>query len=192
MISKEQIENFETIFLGKGADSAFDYAKNIVENTPHSTGIERGSILNSIKPECFTSKAVRDVFMKAQSEVINNFFESQRAKEKAVKKAKKNNTASIKKTCESILELRLRFILSANECKFLNDIKTKRKLTFKQAKWLSALARERSVEIKGEFALKETKIKGLVNCQHEDLGSLGYRHGDTVKCPHCGKMAEVW
>jgi hypothetical protein len=29
-------------------------------------------------------------------------------------------------------------------------------------------------------------------CQHEDLGSLGYRHGDRVKCPHCGEMAVVW
>jgi len=30
------------------------------------------------------------------------------------------------------------------------------------------------------------------NCQHEDLGSLGYRHGDRVKCPFCGKIVEVW
>lgn len=30
------------------------------------------------------------------------------------------------------------------------------------------------------------------SCQHEDLGSLGYKHGDTVICPFCGKLAEVW
>jgi hypothetical protein len=30
------------------------------------------------------------------------------------------------------------------------------------------------------------------SCQHEDLGSLGYTHGSTVKCPNCGKLAEVW
>lgn len=29
-------------------------------------------------------------------------------------------------------------------------------------------------------------------CEHEDLGSMGYKHGETVKCPNCGKMAEVW
>jgi hypothetical protein len=29
-------------------------------------------------------------------------------------------------------------------------------------------------------------------CTHDDLGSLGYRHGTTVKCPHFGQMAEVW
>ena len=29
-------------------------------------------------------------------------------------------------------------------------------------------------------------------CDHQDLGSLGYTHGSTVKCPHCGQMAEVW
>lgn len=29
-------------------------------------------------------------------------------------------------------------------------------------------------------------------CQHEDLVSLGYMYGETVKCPHCGKAAQVW
>ncbi len=29
-------------------------------------------------------------------------------------------------------------------------------------------------------------------CDHADLGSLGYKHGETVTCPHCGQMAEVW
>lgn len=29
-------------------------------------------------------------------------------------------------------------------------------------------------------------------CEHEDLGSLGYKHGDVVSCPFCGKRAEVW
>lgn len=29
-------------------------------------------------------------------------------------------------------------------------------------------------------------------CNHEDLGSFGYKHGDKVKCPHCGKTCEVW
>lgn len=34
--------------------------------------------------------------------------------------------------------------------------------------------------------------KKAVKCDHQDLGSLGYRHGDRVKCPFCGKMCEVW
>lgn len=29
-------------------------------------------------------------------------------------------------------------------------------------------------------------------CEHQDLGSLGYRHGDVVNCPFCGERAEVW
>lgn len=29
-------------------------------------------------------------------------------------------------------------------------------------------------------------------CEHEDLGSMGYTHGDVVKCPYCGAQAEVW
>ncbi len=31
-----------------------------------------------------------------------------------------------------------------------------------------------------------------LDCDHGDLGSLGYKHGEVVKCPHCGKPAEVW
>lgn len=29
-------------------------------------------------------------------------------------------------------------------------------------------------------------------CEHEDLGSMGYKHGDRVRCPHCGEMCVVW
>ena len=29
-------------------------------------------------------------------------------------------------------------------------------------------------------------------CEHEDLASLGYKHGETVRCPHCGNKAVVW
>ena len=31
-----------------------------------------------------------------------------------------------------------------------------------------------------------------VSCDHGDLGSLGYKHGSTVRCPNCGQMAQVW
>jgi len=30
------------------------------------------------------------------------------------------------------------------------------------------------------------------DCEHADLGSLGYKHGDRVKCPCCGEMTYVW
>ncbi len=45
-----------------------------------------------------------------------------------------------------------------------------------------------------EAATKNFKEKTYSSsrCEHEDLGSLGYRHGDTVTCPFCGKRAEVW
>lgn len=29
-------------------------------------------------------------------------------------------------------------------------------------------------------------------CDHADLGSLGYTHGETVICPRCGEKAVVW
>lgn len=31
-----------------------------------------------------------------------------------------------------------------------------------------------------------------IDCNHDDLGSFGYRHGERVVCPHCGQRAEVW
>lgn len=44
---------------------------------------------------------------------------------------------------------------------------------------------EKKKSRKNERAKKES-------CRHEDLGSLGYRHGERIKCPFCGKMCEVW
>lgn len=41
-------------------------------------------------------------------------------------------------------------------------------------------------------AKKYLENKIIRKCEHEDLGSLGYRHGDTVSCPHCGERAQVW
>jgi len=35
-------------------------------------------------------------------------------------------------------------------------------------------------------------VKKRVACDHSDLGSLGFAHGSTVKCPHCGSLAQVW
>ena len=32
----------------------------------------------------------------------------------------------------------------------------------------------------------------LSECTHDDLGSLGYIHGDIVNCPMCGQRTEVW
>jgi hypothetical protein len=39
---------------------------------------------------------------------------------------------------------------------------------------------------------KAIKSENKSHCEHEDLGSLGYKHGTIVKCPNCGEMAEVW
>ena len=40
----------------------------------------------------------------------------------------------------------------------------------------------------------ERKIErnNLIYCDHRDLGSFGYMHGETVSCPFCGMKAEVW
>jgi hypothetical protein len=44
-----------------------------------------------------------------------------------------------------------------------------------------------------EKAVAKVKTrKSTARCEHEDLASLGYTHGSTVKCPHCGQAAQVW
>ena len=108
--------------------------------------------------------------------------------EKPTKKPTKKVFESIGQTCKQI-SLYV-FNLSASERKFINDIKTKRKLTIRQSGWLKDIAARCNIEIQKEFNIKESKSHH--HCNHEDLGSLGYKHGETVKCPHCGKMAEVW
>lgn len=36
------------------------------------------------------------------------------------------------------------------------------------------------------------KRRNSSKCDHDDLGSLGYKHGETIICPFCGQMVEVW
>lgn len=106
--------------------------------------------------------------------------------EKSAKRAVAATKPSINKTCIAVLA---HPCLTSNERKFLEDVKTCRKLTVKQNAWLLDLAKKAKVEIKGEFDVKEASF---VSCDHADLGSLGYAHGSIVKCPHCGQRAEVW
>ena len=101
----------------------------------------------------------------------------------------KNNFQSINKTCKLILAWTR--ILRKNEIRFVTDIQNKRKLTERQAKWLRDIAQKRGVKITKEFNIRESKYVNLDDCPHDDLGSFGYRHGDTVECPFCGREAEV-
>ena len=39
---------------------------------------------------------------------------------------------------------------------------------------------------------KHISRKNIAKCDHSDLSSLGYRHGEKVKCPCCGSSATVW
>lgn len=73
--------------------------------------------------------------------------------------------------------------------RFLEDIANKKALTSKQHNYLCKVA------LKFNYHMPEKKIRITATetiCEHHDLGSLGYTHGDTVECPFCGKMAEVW
>lgn len=75
--------------------------------------------------------------------------------------------------------------------RFIQDVAHKTKLTSKQHNFLSSIAANFGYVMTKKQVRKTTK-KEVHYCDHEDLGSMGHRHGDIVKCNSCGNMAEVW
>jgi hypothetical protein len=71
------------------------------------------------------------------------------------------------------------FIRKENEQEFLDLVAKIEKSNDKRC----ATSHKKAVEKR-----KTRKMK----CEHEDLGSLGYKHGARVRCPHCGEMCVVW
>ena len=109
------------------------------------------------------------------------------------KKARKQGKTQIGKISDAIIASQIE--LSENSLDFLKSIAKKRKLTVKQSAYLKSLAAKAHVVITDEIAISGTKQ--IVNtyghrCDHSDLGSIGYTHGTTVRCPHCGTMTNVW
>lgn len=168
MINQEQIDKHLSIYVESGKQAAMDFATGII--VPLSTSQERSD----------AGRVFRDSV---------SVYEKERARK--IAREARANKASIKKTVEQILE---KGGQSGYETKFLNDIKTKRKLTEKQEKWLRDLAEKANISIKGAFSNRVSRSfsNHYNHCEHEDLGSLGFNHGDTVKCPHCGTMCQVW
>lgn len=174
-ITQDQLDKFNEIFKEKGRTEADAYAQPIISSFGLDSPAERGKLWN--------------LFLEKQRAEISAELES---KAKALRKAKREiskNKAKIKKVCETILS---KYGLSDYERKFLNDIKTKRKLTEKQESWLRSLAQKNNVEINGNIENRVSRREISQHCEHDDLGSLGYTHGSTVRCPHCGELAEVW
>lgn len=92
--------------------------------------------------------------------------------------------------------------LTYKEVSFLNNIKDNKSLTEKQLNWLLSITEktnysidESAIPIKKSKPRTKPKSKSKsksFHCDHEDLGSLGYEHGTTVTCPHCGERTVVW
>lgn len=76
-------------------------------------------------------------------------------------------------------------IKAADEKAFLALVEKAEKANPKIAEKSHEAAKEKA-------AMRRTERRTEKDCEHEDLGSLGFKHGETVKCPHCGKAAEVW
>ena len=87
------------------------------------------------------------------------------AAEKAAKKAEKAAKPSIKQIAEAVIAKS--FLFNQREQQFLNDIKTKRKLTEKQESWLRTLAEKADIEIIGDFDNRKSKYENT-NISFED------------------------
>ncbi len=168
MLNINQIGKYNDLRLSDSQTSADTYAQTIISEMNLKTPLERGHIWDEFKQQM-------------NQENIDSKKDAAKAKRQA-----KKGKISIKKVCVKLLEMNL----SSSERGFISDISNKRKLTVKQEGWFLDIAKSKNVET---GTVERKKSKSIVNnCQHEDLGSLGYTHGTTVKCPHCGNMAEVW
>jgi len=201
-VKQEHVTTLERKLASGEGEAVKAYADKLLSKINLDTAANRGGVYNSIAALTFTNDEAKEILKESVSNAISAFFDNEKLRQKeidkkkrAAAKEKRASTASIKTVVENVLNSDDSYMgssLSDYEKKFLNDIKTKRKLSEKQASWLRSIARKQGVEIKGDLSVKASKSSSYVSCQHEDLGSMGYRHGDTVKCPNCGRMAEVW
>jgi hypothetical protein len=102
---------------------------------------------------------------------------------------------------DSILKTHFKMLAKMSKCFSLNpqikkyegyitegDFSKFEELLLKINKVKAATAKKSHERSKANAKKRTAKI----NCEHEDLGSLGYKHGETVTCPNCGQLAEVW
>ena len=170
MLSIETVNSYNELRKNEGQSTADSFGAKAIKELGLATPSERAKVWEQLKQEALKEAGA-----------------AKAATAKSKREASKNKL-SISAVCKKIL---LSNRLTIKESSFISDISTKRKLTEKQESWLTAIAKSNNVEMKGEVERKSSKLL-TINCQHEDLGSLGYNHGSIVKCPCCGQMTEVW
>lgn len=190
MITREHSKTYLKIRNEEGTKAAGVYAQSVFK--PFGWALEDNPTNEEYSAAWEAIKRDYEVQHRAELAAIEERATLKKAEEKKAAAEKKKSQASIKKTCDALL-CKHGMRLIDREASFLNNIKTKRKLTEKQEKWLRDIAKKFDHEISGDFQRKaSSNVQRVSNCQHEDLGSLGYTHGTTVVCPFCGQLAEVW
>ncbi len=131
----------------------------------------------------------------------NRQKKNETAKKSAATRAAKKPENNIFKNNEKVLfsDMMQRLIEihtdRSYDSRFIKDIANRDKLTSKQHNYLCKVA-EKHGYLMPEKTLRSSKTskktESVRNCEHDDLGSLGYTHGTIVNCPFCGKKAEVW
>lgn len=131
----------------------------------------------------------------------NKLKKSESAKKSAITRAAKNPENNIFKNEQKVSfnDMMQRLIEThtdrSYDSRFIKDIANKNKLTSKQHNYLCKVAEKYGYSMPEKTVRSSKagkKFELARNCEHEDLGSLGYTHGTIVNCPFCGKKAEVW
>lgn len=98
---------------------------------------------------------------------------------------------------DSILKTHFKELMRLTTC--YDGKKKSGYITEKEEEGFRALVEKinKSDSKKAKYSHEKTRKKAREryskpNCDHGDLGSRGYTHGTTVKCPDCGKLATVW
>lgn len=169
LFTRDQKQQYSNLALSESVQVADAFAGELIKAFELPTPADRGNAWDQI----------RSVYKENIAEI--------KKKKSALERAASKNKRTIRKTVNELLDKRL----SSAEDSFVRNIMGKRVLTAKQGSWLDDICLKYNVE-KAEYGDKKPTNKAKVDCQHEDLGSLGYRHGEVVKCPYCGDMAEVW
>ncbi|HNL81437.1 MAG TPA: hypothetical protein PKL69_13970, partial [Agitococcus sp.] len=145
-VTQEQVERYNAIRLAEGDKKAQEVLKSEMDDLGFNS-TERMHAWDALKAQSYQE----------QKDAV--------AAEKAAKKAEKAAKPSIKQIAEAVIAKS--FLFNQREQQFLNDIKTKRKLTEKQESWLRTLAEKADIEIIGDFDNRKSKYENT-NISFED------------------------
>ena len=179
------------IILHRGVEMSIidsEKVQNAIENYVKTSKIKNG-VLDSNKANADLSK----FFETHLKDVPNKILGEIRSEARTRALSAERELSAIEKTRKCYTEVLAKFgDLTNSEKSFIISISGRSTLTTKQKLWLKKISEKVGVSWDYRPTATFHSASSKSSCQHEDLGSLGYKHGTRVKCLHCGSLADVW